>query len=305
MKLLRSALIAGLVGFGASAHAVSWTTTGTFGLTSLYQLDSSNPSNNLKVTAYSTTTLASSGTRGATDGSSWLAAQLQGYGNPNGFGVRNALACTTTNCTGKDAGEGVSPEHAVDNDQLVDIVVFELPTIPNMTWSFSTLSIGYVSSNNDTSPEINVWVGGKDLGAGYNFSDTCFVGCTTSGDKSLTDAARGFTYAGRIDFSGTGTKGINASATAHDSGSALFDNRNASAVGQYIIIAASSTASGSSDSTKAKKLDAFKISGLTANLQSVPGQPSSGQVPEPGSLMLLGGGILGLAWFRRRQGHTC
>lgn len=288
MSLLKTTLAVALAGgfLMSSAQAgtiVSWNTAGSINVANQLTFG------DLKVRAYSTTTVAAAGTRGGTDSSSWLQAQLAGYSG--GFGVRNACAVSGANgCTGQDGGEGSQPEHAVDNEQVVDVVVFELPTMPNMTWSFSSLSIGY--AQNDLTPEINVWVGGSGLGQNYNFSDTCFINCN-GGDVSLTN--RGFTYAGRIDFPGTGTAGINSSSSAHDTGSVLFANRNAAASGQYIVVAASSTANGA--------WDAFKISGISATKTDVP-PPPPGQVPEPGSLLLLGSGMLGFAWLRRRQSRA-
>jgi hypothetical protein len=284
MNLSKLALVTALSGaLCVSAQAgtlESWSTANAFSLRSGVQFG------DLKVTAYSTTGVSGAGSKGALDGSSWLAAQLQGYSG-SGFGVRNGCGALGV-CSRRDTNEGSTPEHAVDNEQAVDIVVFELPTIPNVTWSFASLSVGYTS--NDSSPEVNVWIGGGGLGQNYDFSNTCFINCTTPGESGLIQ--RGFTYAGRVDFNTNGNTHSNAKINAADSGSGLFDNRDASAVGQYIVIASSANAA---------KWDAFKISGLKANKIDVPPPPDTGQVPEPGSLMLLGSGVLGLAWLRRRR----
>lgn len=170
MRMLASLTIMAIAGIpiNATAALVNWATGGSITAASSLQFNDSNPAAptyQLKVTAYSTSGAlgtAAQANSGQTDSLKWLAAQLQGYGG--GFGVRNACFQANMNCSGGvDTYEGLSPEHAVDNQQLVDVVIFQLPTIANTTWAFSNLTIGWRS--NDFSPEINVWVGGSSLGA--------------------------------------------------------------------------------------------------------------------------------------------
>jgi hypothetical protein len=130
------------------------------------------------VRAYSTQTLNSQ------SGTFSSAALITTFSGTEGFGINNTLSAI-------DSGETTSPEWGVDNAQLYDVMVFELPS---SGWTLDSLGLGWA---NTTGTDISVFLRGNDLGAGYDFSKACFTGCTTSGTGvnaigALTSAGMGF-----------------------------------------------------------------------------------------------------------------
>lgn len=191
----------------------------------------------------------------------WKLANIAGYGS-SGLGIANRV--------GLDTGEGASPEHAVDNEGVKDVLVLELPA--GSVWDPSAMKLGF-----GTDTDVQVWVGGTALGANYDFSNACFSGCANAivanlGFKEITASM------------GNGGAGAGAGAGGYD---LPFNNTpvnfNTNETGRYVVI------TGRLDHSA----DAFKVSGLGAS-------QFFGQTPIPGSLALLGAGLIGFAASRRR-----
>ncbi len=95
--------------------------------------------------------------------------------DPGGFGIDN---------NNPNTGEGSSPEHAVDNNQLYDVLVFELP---DKNFDFQGFRLGWAQDGGTAGQaDVSVFFGGNDLGANYDFKNACFVGggCGNSGTGS-------------------------------------------------------------------------------------------------------------------------
>ncbi len=280
--------LAGLV-FSAAAGAVVWDTdnydfsaasgsiwcnqSGTCNTTGL------TGSGVIKVTAYSTATVNTSGSSSPTDTGTWIAAQIAMYSG-GGFGVSN---------TPQGATETGSPQHAIDNRGLTDIIVidFNPNNVANQdNWDVSSFAMGWTcvmasSSDNDNT----VGTGTTNI-------------CGSSGGSVNADAWLGgngvVTFAGNAQFSGTNVSVPTETFTALNlspdaSGPNVLHNNIAptdNVLGRYLVISASLTG----------YTDAFKIKEISATLM-----PPGGSTPVPGSLPLLALGLLALAWVSRRR----
>jgi len=192
----------------------------------------------------------------------------------SGLGVRNNDCSGFANCTGggSDTNEGLSPEHAIDNNGRTDSILFSFTDKVNLT----SFSAGWVSTDSD-------------------FTVLAYTGA--GNPASLANQ----TYAGLLSngWSLIGNFLAGSSTGAHD-----FSNNTYSS---YWLIGALNTMVGG-DSTKAGN-DYFKLislAGCTCD-NAPPGTPGcstgggGGGVPEPGTLLLMGAGLLGLTRFKVRR----
>jgi hypothetical protein len=207
-------------------------------------------------------------TNGGTLGGSWITGNLAYYGTGSGFGVKN------TNQQG--AGEeDISPEHATDNKEVLDLLVIELPTLPVGTvWDLEAFKLGWAQENGaGTSADVSMFIGGKNLGANYDFAanNVCmdFSGGACAGMNKLSTLGGGFT---------------DITAAIANSGNNIVQDTtttvNTAATGNYLIVSG----------RLGDKDDAFKFKSITATQK----------VPVPGTLALLGLGLIGLVANRRR-----
>ena len=187
----------------------------------------------------------------------------------SGLGVRNNDCSGYSNCTGgstgRDNNEGSSPEHAIDNNERVDSILFSFTEKVNL----SSFSAGWVSGDSD-------------------FSVLAFTG---TGDPA---ALAGQSYAGLLSngWSLIGNILAGTSTGAHDFANGTYSS--------YWLIGALNTFVGGDPSKVGN--DNFKLislAGCTCD-NAPPGTPgcggssNNGGVPEPGTLFLMGAGLFGL-----------
>lgn len=192
----------------------------------------------------------------------------------SGLGVRNNDCSGYSNCTGgtsgRDANEGNSPEHAIDNNERADSILFSFTDKVNLT----SFAAGWVQTDSDFTVMAYTGAGSPASLAGQSYSGLL---------------SNGWSLIGNI-LAGSSTG-------AHD-----FANNTYSS---YWLIGALNTFVGG-DPTKAGN-DYFKLISLAgctcANAPSgTPGCSSGGGgVPEPGTLLLMGAGLLGLTRFNARR----
>lgn len=192
----------------------------------------------------------------------------------SGLGVRNNDCSGFANCTGggSDVNEGLSPEHSIDNNGRTDSILFSFTDKVNLT----SFSAGWVSTDSD-------------------FTVLAYTGA--GNPASLANQ----TYAGLLSngWSLIGNFLAGSSTGAHDFANSTYSS--------YWLIGALNTMVGG-DSTKAGN-DYFKLislAGCTCD-NAPPGTPGcstgggGGGVPEPGTLLLMGAGLLGLTRFKVRR----
>lgn len=192
----------------------------------------------------------------------------------SGLGVRNNDCTGFSNCTGgtsgRDTNEGNSPEHAIDNNGRADSILFSFTDKVNLT----SFAAGWVSTDSDFTVMAYTGSGSPATLAGQSYS-----GLLSNGWSLIGNFLAG------------------SSAGAHD-----FANNTYSS---YWLIGALNTFVGG-DPTKAGN-DYFKLislAGCTCD-NAPPGTPGcsggGGGVPEPGTLLLMGAGLLGLTRLKARR----
>lgn len=194
----------------------------------------------------------------------------------SGLGVRNNDCSGFANCTGgsygRDANEGSSPEHAIDNNGRVDSILFSFTDKVNLT----SFSAGWVSTDSDFTVLAYTGAGNPAGLASQSYANLLLNGWSLIGNV--------------LAGSSTG---------AHDFANSTYSS--------YWLIGALNTFVGG-DPTKAGN-DNFKLislAGCTCD-NAPPGTPGcstnggGGGVPEPGTLLLMGAGLLGLTRLNIRR----
>ncbi len=181
----------------------------------------------------------------------------------SGLGVRNL---------DEGSSESESPEHATDNRDRFDLIVFEAPTV-NFDWD--SLGIGWAREEGTSSyrADVQLYVG-NGTGKSMDFTTMCLTGCGTD-QKNIMDTDSGFKSVGTFNDIAEGSS-FNIPGTTNGTAN----------TGRYLVV------SGALGGSSFDKRDFFKIS----SIKGVKG------VPEPQTLALFGIGFI--AWLgmsRRRQ----
>ncbi len=208
--------------------------------------------------------------------------QITHYGG--GLGVRNA-----DGPRGQDSNEGTSPEHAIDNNERFDLVLFDFGT---QLVELNQITLGWWSQDTDIS--VLAYTGNLDptdtTGTDYIGDREAWWNSDTDKNEDLT--SHGWSLIGNHDVDNgpvpTSTQDIN----PNDVASSYW------LVSAYNPVFGSTCTPGNSY-CQADYQDYFKILSLMADIR--PAQ----RIPEPTALLLMAVGIAGLAGFgfagRRRQ----
>ncbi|MHB1093502.1 exosortase-dependent surface protein XDP1 [Thiobacillus sp.] len=194
-----------------------------------------------------------------------------------GLGVKNLDASSSSSYG--DQNDGSSPEHSVDNNQRYDSVLFSF----NSAIDLNSVTIGWSQTDSDIS--ILAYTGtGSCVGAG-----TCSADMTGKTYAQL--ASYGWSLIGQYGNLVTNVaKSVNSGNVASS---------------YWLIGAANPLVGGTADGTS-DYVKLLALSGDKVTPPCTPGTPGcgggGGQVPEPGTLLLMGAGLFGLTRINARRG---
>lgn len=281
-------LLCGAVALAMAGHVAadtSWTVSSS---------TPANISSGVTVAAYSNT----GGTNGSANALNNAASQTiqTATWNPTYGGIANADACTSGSYC--DYNEGISPEHAIDNNQRYDMALLDFSATGSV--NLKTLKLGWAQYDSDVT--VMAYTGAAPFSTankliGATYAQLIGLGWQTIGNYANVGTAN------NLDLTGANTQTLSA---GKYSSYWLVGAYNPLAAGTTVYLASSSTNGSGTDPTGSSlgvgndNIKLASVGGIVCTGGTGP-NCTPGKVPEPGSLALVGFALMGMMGLRKRR----